>query len=346
MVMSFRQRAGSPGLQTCVLFPSASRCRPDKLRADGCDGVGSHLTRTVAVSVVGRAQLSSLNDSRPLLLRVQLDDQLFLHGQVDLLARRDRSDLRRHPFGVELEPLRHATSLDLFERVQDRRRLPAGLTHGDDVPRLDREGRDVDLAAVHREVPVPYQLARLGARRRQSEAVGDVVEPALEQLQERLAGDAARPLRLLEVAAELILQHPVDALDLLLLTQLHAVAGELLLPRLAVLTRGEVALLDRALLGVAALPLEEQLHALAAAQAADGSDVTSHLIQSSQLYLPERLGVVPHTRRRFVGRQPLCGIGVTSRIDFTSMPIVCSARMADSRPEPGPFTRTSTERTP
>src|SRR6266850_6846889 len=53
-----------------------------------------------------------------------------------------------------------------------------------------------------------------------------------------------------------------------------------------------------------------------------------------------------YTRLRFGGRQPLCGIGVTSRIDFTSMPTVCSARIADSRPEPGPFTLTSTERSP
>src|SRR6266851_5103027 len=53
-----------------------------------------------------------------------------------------------------------------------------------------------------------------------------------------------------------------------------------------------------------------------------------------------------YTLLRFGGRQPLCGIGVTSRIDFTSMPTVCSARMADSRPEPGPFTRTSSERMP
>ena len=64
-----------------------------------------------------------------------------------------------------------------------------------------------------------------GARRREAEAVGDVVEAALEQLQQRLAGDAAGPLRLLEVAAELILEHAVDALHLLLLAQLHAVAG-------------------------------------------------------------------------------------------------------------------------
>src|SRR2546423_426720 len=110
----------------------------------------------------------------------------------------------------------------------------------------------------------------------EARAVGDVVEPPLEELQQRLARDAARPFRLLEVAAELILQHAVDALDLLLLTQLHAVAGELLLPRLPVLPRREVALLDGALLGVAALALEEQLHPLAAAQAAHRSNVSSH----------------------------------------------------------------------
>src|SRR5918999_6257229 len=53
-----------------------------------------------------------------------------------------------------------------------------------------------------------------------------------------------------------------------------------------------------------------------------------------------------HTLLRFGGRQPLCGIGVTSRIDRTSRPAVCSARIADSRPEPGPLTSTSHERMP
>src|SRR5260370_29377396 len=52
------------------------------------------------------------------------------------------------------------------------------------------------------------------------------------------------------------------------------------------------------------------------------------------------------TRRRLGGRQPLCGIGVTSRMLRTSIPVVARARIADSRPEPGPETRTSTERTP
>src|SRR4029077_15889035 len=56
--------------------------------------------------------------------------------------------------------------------------------------------------------------------------------------------------------------------------------------------------------------------------------------------------IAHYTRLRFGGLQPLCGIGVTSRIDFTSRPTVCSARTADSRPDPGPFTRTSSHRLP
>src|SRR5271163_3078605 len=39
-------------------------------------------------------------------------------------------------------------------------------------------------------------------------------------------------------------------------------------------------------------------------------------------------------------------MGVRSLIDRTSMPAVASARTADSRPAPGPLTRTSTERKP
>src|SRR5580704_4255610 len=52
------------------------------------------------------------------------------------------------------------------------------------------------------------------------------------------------------------------------------------------------------------------------------------------------------TRSRFGGRHPLCGMGVTSRMERTSIPDDANARTADSRPEPGPLTRTSTLRTP
>src|SRR3984893_5581443 len=51
-------------------------------------------------------------------------------------------------------------------------------------------------------------------------------------------------------------------------------------------------------------------------------------------------------RRRFGGRQPLCGTGVTSEIAVILMPRPCNARTADSRPGPGPLIRTSRFFTP
>src|SRR5262245_3059718 len=120
---------------------------------------------------------------------------------------------------------------------------------------------------------VAHELSRLGPRRREAKAVDDVVEAPLEKLQERHAGDPARALGLLEVGAELILEHAVNALDLLLLAQLQAVARQLRLTRLAVLPRREVALLDRALLRVAALALQKELHRLTTAQPAHWSDI-------------------------------------------------------------------------
>src|SRR5262245_56165578 len=52
------------------------------------------------------------------------------------------------------------------------------------------------------------------------------------------------------------------------------------------------------------------------------------------------------TRRFLGGRHPLWGIGVTSRIETTRRPTDASAWMADSRPLPGPWTRTCTRRRP
>src|SRR6478752_6884619 len=52
------------------------------------------------------------------------------------------------------------------------------------------------------------------------------------------------------------------------------------------------------------------------------------------------------TLRRLGGRQPLWGCGVTSEMAPTSSPAACNERIAVSRPEPGPFTKTSTFFTP
>src|SRR5579864_8354659 len=52
------------------------------------------------------------------------------------------------------------------------------------------------------------------------------------------------------------------------------------------------------------------------------------------------------TRRRFGGRQPLCGTGVMSWIEAIRKPHAFRARTDDSRPGPGPDIRTSRFLTP
>src|ERR1044071_6476641 len=66
-----------------------------------------------------------------------------------------------------------------------------------------------------------------------------------------------------------------------------------------------------------------------------------HCLQLGPVYRP-----MDQTLRRLGGRQPLCGIGVTSLMDFTCSPADASAWIADSRPLPGPCTRTWTRLTP
>ena len=122
-----------------------------------------------------------------------------------------------------------------------------------------------------------------------------VVEAQLEHPQQVLAGDALLAARDRVDVAELLLEHAVDAAGLLLLAQLEQVLA-LADAAPAVLARRVRLALDRALHGVALGALEEQLHPLAAAEPADGSGVPRHR----------------QTLRRLGGRQPLCGIGVTS----------------------------------
>src|SRR3546814_11962048 len=65
--------------------------------------------------------------------------------------------------------------------------------------------------------------------------------------------------------------------------------------------------------------LQQQVGAGAAGKFALRSNVTSH-------------GFSPYTRRRLAGRQPLCGIVVTSLMLVIFKPAALSSRTADSRP--------------
>mgnify|MGYP003704282619 CR=1 FL=1 len=83
-----------------------------------------------------------------------------------------------------------------------------------------------------------------------------------------------------EVVLELLLEHAVDAADLLLLAKLEAVVAHLAAPD-AVLTRRGRPALERALLGIAAGALQEELPTLAPAEPADGFGIAGHRIRSS-----------------------------------------------------------------
>src|SRR5215217_705091 len=174
------------------------------------------------------------------LLAVKLDDELLVDGAVHVVADGQRHDARAHLGAVgRHDPVRAAAPAGRLPGALDVGVLAARLLDADDVAGLDLERRDIDLAPVDLDVPVVDELARLAPRGGEARAVDRVVEAALQQAQEVLARDTLHARRALEVVAELPFEHEVDALDLLLLAQLKAVALQRLTAahRVAVLPR-------------------------------------------------------------------------------------------------------------
>src|SRR3954453_14877671 len=278
----------------------------------------------------GRARAPRRRSGGWSLLRVELDDEVFLHRRRDLATLGLAQHLRRERVVVGLQPGRHLRGQLGGVADQLGGALGGAGLQRDDVAVADLVARDVDATAVDRPVAMADELAGLPARAGEAEADEDVVEAPLEQRQQVLARDAGLRRRLLVVVPELLLEHAVVAAGLLLLAQLHAVLA-LLLAAAAVVAGRVRAALDAALVGEAALPLEEELLPLTTALLALRGGISSHWSFED-----------PQTRRRLRGRQPLCACGVTSLTLVTSRPAACSERMAVSRPEPGPLTKTST----
>src|SRR5215207_4942412 len=207
------------------------------------------------------------------LLRVELDDELLQHRCGDLAPLGLAQHLRRQRVVVRLQPSRHLAGQ--LRRLADRLRCTAGGLDRDHVAVAQRVARDVDAAAVDRPMAVPDQLARLAARRGEAEADEHVVEAALEHAQQVLAGDARLTAGLLVVRAELTLEDAVVAARLLLLAQLDAVLALSLTPAAVIAGRIRAAL-DAALVGEAALALEEELLALPPALLALRAGVSCH----------------------------------------------------------------------
>src|SRR5688572_23515951 len=204
------------------------------------------------------------------LLGVELDDELLLHRSGDLPALGLAQHLRGQGVMVGLQPrgdlggqLGGVTD-ECFDRG-------TGLD-GDDIALAHLVARDVHAAAVDGPVAVADELARLAARAREAEADEDVVQARLKDRQQVLAGDALLARGLGVVDPKLLFEYAVVASRLLLLAQLDAVLG-LLLASAPVVARRVRTTLDAALVGQAALTLEKELLAFAAALLAGWSGV-------------------------------------------------------------------------
>src|SRR5262252_4695642 len=203
------------------------------------------------------------------LLRIQLDDQVLVDVRQHVVPARRRLEHAAELLVVHLDPLRQAHLLRDVERARDAQLLARLLAHLDDVAGLHLVGSDAHRLLVHGDRLVAHELARLGARRGKSHAVHDVVQATLEQSQQVLARGAGLARGFLVVVAELPLEHPVHAAQLLLLAQLQPVVGETL-PTLALEAawrHRELALVFQRL-GAA---LQEQVGALAASELARGT---------------------------------------------------------------------------
>src|SRR6266508_1381771 len=196
-----------------------------------------------------------------LLLRIELDDQLLLDRKLDVLALGELHDDPRERLRREIEPPWNATGAGGLDRGLDLFVDPALCLDRHDLTFAHPVRRDRDLAAVDRDVAVAHELTRLRPRRRKPQGIDDVVQAPLELLEEVRSRDSLAALGAREGEPELPLEKAVDALDLLLLAKLNAVAQELRAPA-AMLPRRVIAPLDGAFVLEAAVPLQEQLHPL------------------------------------------------------------------------------------
>src|SRR5436190_11417893 len=203
---------------------------------------------------------------------VVLNDELGVDLRFDLIAGRQRENARRECLGVRLEPAGAGLGLGPGHGLLEVVRAAARFLHRDGVAGLDLEARGLRHLAVHGDVAVRDELACLRAGLREARAVDGVVEAPLEVLEQGLARGALHLGRVLERVLHLTLEDAVHAARLLLLAQLEREVGDLA-AALLVHARRRAASLERAL-GHALLALEEELHALTAAESANGAGVS------------------------------------------------------------------------
>src|ERR1700712_2125748 len=202
------------------------------------------------------------------LLRVELDDQLLGQRHLNLRALGKLVDEDALALADDLNPTRDRAVACGLTRQLERQCVQGLLANVDDVVLRNAVAGDVDLLAVDGEVTMADQLTGHPTRAGEPGAVDDVVQPALQDLQQVLAGLARVAVGLPVRATELLLHHAVGEAGLLLLLQLRAVFA-LLDPRAAMLA-GRVRTLLEGLIAA------DEVDAEATRLTGRGSGIRSH----------------------------------------------------------------------
>src|SRR5579864_8100088 len=154
------------------------------------------------------------------------DDKLFANRHREIGPRGHRTQRSAELLALEREPRRYAAPLRQFDRLHNNLLRSTLLGNPDDVVGRQQIRRNGDRLPVHLVMAVADELAGLSERTRKAELVNYVVEPPLEQNEQVLARDPRHPLGNFEVSGELLLEHPVNTLDLLLLAQTDGKFGK------------------------------------------------------------------------------------------------------------------------
>src|SRR5207253_7267646 len=143
------------------------------------------------------------------LLRIQLDDEVLVDVGENVIPARRRLEHTTEFLVVHLDPLGQ-THLGRNPHGRANAQLLARLLADlDDIARLHLVGGDRHRLVVDVDGLVAHELPRFGARRGKSHAVNDIIQPALQQLEQGLTGRALLTSRLGVVVAELPLQDAV-----------------------------------------------------------------------------------------------------------------------------------------
>src|SRR5690242_4973823 len=213
------------------------------------------------------------------LLRIQLDDQLLLCGDWNVWTRWTLQHLTAEGVAIDGDPRQRRAAARLIHRRHHISLLPRLHAHANLLTRLHEVARNVDRLLVDFDVTVTNELASCLAAAGESHPIHDVVETRFQRGEKIVSRNSRQRCDALKGVTELSFAHAVNALDLLLLTQLLRVLRHLATTsgRSAVLTGRRRTTLDRALLGEALGRLEKQLGSFATALSAARIRVTHRL---------------------------------------------------------------------